>query len=563
MVYQALYRKWRPQRFEDISGQEAVTKTLQNAIKQQNFSHAYLFTGPRGTGKTSAAKIMAKAVNCPHQQQGEPCNQCTLCQEITVGALGDVIEIDAASNNGVEEMRDIRDKVRYAPTQANYKVYIIDEVHMLSTGAFNALLKTLEEPPNNVVFILATTEPHKIPATIISRTQRFDFKRIGTEAIIKRIKYILEQEDIAYEEEALAVVARVASGGMRDALSLVDQIIAFGQGKVTYQEAVHVSGSLTQEMMVEYIRLLIQSKTQEALIKVQQLLDEGKEAGRFVEELIEFSRDILVAKQTGMMSYTLAGQQEFVEEVTVSFLYRCIEQLNKTQQAMRLTTKPAIYLEVFTVQMTQPSQPVETHVPIESDVVTHLQQQIQLLQQEIALLKQQSAAPRKQETKQQALNTGSYKPNIVAVYQILDQATKQDLTLLREVWQDVIMAVEDVNHKALLKSAEPVAASSTAFVLQFQYEILCQKASEDTKMQQTIQTLLQRMIQRDVTFEMIPQEQWASVRQAYILEKRKNKQEESISIASEEVAVEEKTPVEKMIDETVSVFGKEIVSIQE
>lgn len=203
MGYQALYRVWRPQRFADLVGQQMVTKTLRNALSTGQTTHAYLFTGPRGTGKTSAAKIFAKALNCHHQKDGEPCNKCETCQAITAGRLNDVIEIDAASNNGVEEIRDIRDKAKYAPTQADYKVYIIDEVHMLSTGAFNALLKTLEEPPKNVVFILATTEPHKIPATIISRTQRFDFKRIEVTAILERMEYILDEKEISYQPEAL------------------------------------------------------------------------------------------------------------------------------------------------------------------------------------------------------------------------------------------------------------------------------------------------------------------------------------------------------------------------
>ena len=197
MSYQALYRVWRSQRFADIVGQQAITQTLKNAIKQDQISHAYLFTGPRGTGKTSAAKIFAKAVNCPHQKDGEPCNECEICRSITQGTLDDVIEMDAASNNGVDEVRLIRDRANYAPTQAKYKVYIIDEVHMLSTGAFNALLKTLEEPKKNVIFILATTEVHKIPATIISRTQRFDFKRIGIPEISEHLAYILDQEQVA------------------------------------------------------------------------------------------------------------------------------------------------------------------------------------------------------------------------------------------------------------------------------------------------------------------------------------------------------------------------------
>ena len=314
MAYQALYRKWRPQKFEDMVGQTAVTKTLKNAIIHHKTSHAYLFTGPRGTGKTSAAKIFAKAINCLNPKDGEPCNDCLLCKGITEGTIGDVIEIDAASNNGVEEIRDIRDKARYAPTQATYKVYIIDEVHMLSTGAFNALLKTLEEPPKNVIFILATTEPHKIPATIISRTQRFDFRRITNDEIIQRLRYILEQEEIAYEEEALSVIARCANGGMRDALSLLDQVISFSDDKVSFEQAIQVSGSLTDDLIIEFVRLLTQQQAQAALLQLQDLLLLGKEASRLIEEWLEFSRDLLVAKQTGDMIGRSAAFVELIIE---------------------------------------------------------------------------------------------------------------------------------------------------------------------------------------------------------------------------------------------------------
>ena len=252
-MYQALYRKYRSQTFGEMVGQKVISTTLRQAVESGKISHAYLFSGPRGTGKTSAAKIFAKAMNCPNQVDGEPCNHCDICRDITNGSLEDVIEIDAASNNGVDEIREIRDKSTYAPSRATYKVYIIDEVHMLSTGAFNALLKTLEEPPTNVIFILATTEPQKIPLTIISRTQRFDFKRITPTQSYDRMVYILEQKGIEYDPKALSIIAKAAEGGMRDALSILDQVISFGNETVTMDNALLVTGSVNQQLLDQYL----------------------------------------------------------------------------------------------------------------------------------------------------------------------------------------------------------------------------------------------------------------------------------------------------------------------
>lgn len=242
MAYQALYRKWRPRTFDDVVGQEAITDTLKNSLIRGKVSHAFLFAGPRGTGKTSCAKIFAKALNCLNLQEGEPCNDCSNCLAADQGAMPDIIEMDAASNNSVDEIRDLLDKVHYAPTEGKYKVYIIDEVHMLSISAFNALLKTLEEPPASVVFILATTELQKVPATIISRTQRYNFKRFSNEAMVQRMEYILGQEGVEYEDKALKVIAQVADGGMRDALSILDQLLSFEKSSVRYEDALEVTG---------------------------------------------------------------------------------------------------------------------------------------------------------------------------------------------------------------------------------------------------------------------------------------------------------------------------------
>ena len=567
MAYQALYRKWRPQKFEDMVGQTAVTKTLKNAIIHHKTSHAYLFTGPRGTGKTSAAKIFAKAINCLNPQDGEPCNDCLLCKGITEGTIGDVIEIDAASNNGVEEIRDIRDKARYAPTQATYKVYIIDEVHMLSTGAFNALLKTLEEPPKNVIFILATTEPHKIPATIISRTQRFDFRRITNDEIIQRLRYILEQEEIAYEEEALSVIARCANGGMRDALSLLDQVISFSDDKVSFEQAIQVSGSLTDDLMIEFVRLLTQQQAQAALLQLQDLLLLGKEASRLTEEWLEFSRDLLVAKQTGDMIGRSEAFVEFAKEVEEAFLYRFMDALNQTQQEMRFTTKPTISLEVFTIKMAQPVVAVaQQAAPTNQEYVSQLEQQLQSLQQQMSQLLQGQGveAPKKVSTPQAKAST--YKPNIGEVYKVLDAATRKDLIFIRELWGDLLQMLS-TTQRALLKASEPVAASPNGFVLKFDYEILCQRAQESVELHEDIARHCQTLAQYPGNFVSVTGEQWVQIRQDYLRDKKEKQEAEGVTHATEmeeqPTDEEEKNEVEQLVQNTIDLFGEEIVHISE
>ena len=568
MAYQALYRKWRPQKFEDMVGQTAVTKTLKNAIIHHKTSHAYLFTGPRGTGKTSAAKIFAKAINCLNPQDGEPCNDCLLCKGITEGTIGDVIEIDAASNNGVEEIRDIRDKARYAPTQATYKVYIIDEVHMLSTGAFNALLKTLEEPPKNVIFILATTEPHKIPATIISRTQRFDFRRITNDEIIQRLRYILEQEGIVYEKEALSVIARCANGGMRDALSLLDQVISFSDDKVSFEQAIQVSGSLTDDLMIEFVRLLTQQQAQAALLQLQDLLLLGKEASRLIEEWLEFSRDLLVAKQTGDMIGRSEAFVSFAKEVEEAFLYRFMDALNQTQQEMRFTTKPTISLEVFTIKMAQPVVAIAGQAaPANQEYLSQLEQQLQSLQQQMSqLLQGQGVVVPKKVTSTPQAKSSTYKPNIGEVYKVLDAATRKDLIFIRELWGDLLQMLS-TTQRALLKASEPVAASPNGFVLKFDYEILCQRAQESLELHEDIARHCQTLAQYPGNFVSVTGEQWAQIRQDYLRDKKEKQEAEGVTHATEmeeqPTDEEEKNEVEQLVQNTIDLFGEEIVHISE
>ena len=312
MSYKALYRTYRPQTFEDVAGQSHVTITLQNAIKENRIAHAYLFAGPRGTGKTTIAKIFAKAINCTGENP--PCNECSNCKEITLGDHPDVIEIDAASNNGVNEVRELIDKVKYAPINAKYKVYIIDEVHMMTPEAFNALLKTLEEPPAHIVFILATTEPHKILPTIISRCQRFDFQRVDENDIITRLKYVLEEEKVDYEEEALAIISKLADGGMRDALSILEQCLAYDR-HLTVENINKVYGLLSNDEKIRLIKLLLTKDMKGVLKTLDHMLSTSIDLKKLTQDLIDVLKDIVIYKNTEDLSLLFVLHKSDIQQI--------------------------------------------------------------------------------------------------------------------------------------------------------------------------------------------------------------------------------------------------------
>ena len=293
-MYQALYRKYRPQNFEDVVGQKVIVKTLMNAIKNNKITHAYIFAGPRGTGKTSIAKIFAKTINCENLNNLVPCDKCNSCIQFNNKQTVDIIEIDAASNNGVDEIREIKNKVNLVPSNGKYKVYIIDEVHMLTTAAFNAMLKTLEEPPKNVIFILATTEPHKIPLTILSRCQRFDFKRLSNNEIVKRLNQIVEEENIQISEEALKLIAEISNGGMRDSIGLLDQLITYCDSKIELKDVHEINGSLNNEQIFVLIKNIIEKNFEEVYLKINEYDANGKNLSIILEQMVNYLKDLLI-----------------------------------------------------------------------------------------------------------------------------------------------------------------------------------------------------------------------------------------------------------------------------
>ena len=360
-MHKALYRVYRPQKFEDVVGQEHITKTLRNQIENNNIGHAYLFSGTRGTGKTSTAKIFARAVNCLESIEQEPCNECEVCKDILHDNIMDVVEIDAASNNSVDDIRELRENVKYSPTKAKYKVYIIDEVHMLSQGAFNALLKTLEEPPSYVIFILATTEPHKIPATILSRCQRFDFKRVTVKDITSRMKKICVEENIEVEEKALNLIARNSQGALRDALSILDQCISFGDNKIEYKDVVELLGTVNVEQLFDLAQYIINQDTKESLKILNEFIVWGKDIRNLINDLIDHFRNLMICKVSTDLDEIISLQEETIEQlksqadtINNNDLIRILNILSTTQDNIKTASNPRVVAEVTMMKIAQP-----------------------------------------------------------------------------------------------------------------------------------------------------------------------------------------------------------------
>ena len=360
-MHKALYRSYRPQIFDDVVGQEYIIRTLKNQIENNNIGHAYLFTGTRGTGKTSTAKIFARAVNCNYGINQEPCNECDLCRGILSDNIIDVIEIDAASNNSVDDIRELRESVKYSPTKAKYKVYIIDEVHMLSQGAFNALLKTLEEPPSYIIFILATTEPHKIPATILSRCQRFDFKRVTVKDMSDRMKKICMEENIHVEDKALNLISRNSQGALRDALSILDQCISFGDNKIEYKDVVELLGTVNIDQLFDMAKCIINQDTKKSLQNLNEFVLCGKDIRNLINDLIDHFRNLMVCKVSNELDEIISLPDEILillkeqsNSIDMNSLIRILNILSVAQDNIRSSSNPRVLAEVTIMKLAQP-----------------------------------------------------------------------------------------------------------------------------------------------------------------------------------------------------------------
>lgn len=531
-MYQALYRKYRSQTFGQLVGQQVVARTLRQAVEQDKISHAYLFSGPRGTGKTSVAKIFAKAMNCPNQVNGEPCNDCYICEAITNGSLEDVIEIDAASNNGVDEIRDIREKSTYAPSLAKHKVYIIDEVHMLSTGAFNALLKTLEEPTENVVFILATTELHKIPATILSRVQRFEFKSIKLPDIVHHLESILAKESISYEADAVQIIARRAEGGMRDALSILDQALSLTAGsELTTAIAEEITGSISLAALDRYVAAILARDATAALDQLAIIFDNGKNMARFVTDLLQYLRDLLIVQTGGENTH---ASDLFAANLSVdqARLFALIDQATTSLADIKNSLQPRIYTEMMTIKLAEMTGQTSTSATVE--VPSNVLAQLEELKKEVAQLKQEVAqagdnlSSSKPPVTRPTKSNKAYRVDRNKVNAILQEAVENpelartNLIRLQNAWGEIIESLGGAD-KALLIGSQPVAANENHAILAFESAF----NAEQTMKRDNLNTMFGNILSNAAGFSpeilAVSLEEWTQIRAEFSAKTRGQK----------------------------------------
>nr|WP_273545650.1 DNA polymerase III subunit gamma/tau [Paenibacillus caui] len=584
-----MYRAWRPQSFQDMVGQQHIIRTLQNAIREDRLAHAYLFSGPRGTGKTSAAKILAKAVNCEQGPGPEPCNECEACRRITAGAVMDVLEIDAASNRGVEEIRDLRDKVKYAPTEVRQKVYIIDEVHMLTTEAFNALLKTLEEPPPHVMFILATTEPHRLPATVISRCQRFDFRRVSLDEQCDRLKQICQKEGIAADDEAIQYIARLSDGGMRDALSILDQLASFTEGQVSYQQVLEMTGGIPSRQFAELAGTLLKGDIGGVLQMIERLMQEGKSADKCMENLLYYFRDLLMIKMVPKADKLTERvlEPDAFSEMAAAFskaqLFKIIDTLNHYQTEMKYAMQPQMLFEVALLKLCSiaeggaaadrdPASLASASVApsaaqgADSAQVEQLRRQLQELEKKLdQALKSGSVGSGSKAEADRSARPRTPAPRISSTAKIpahldryLANRSSEEFSGIQQKWNQVLQRVkeEKVTIHAWFMNGDPVSVWEDAVLVAFKNDIH-RETTEKPANKQVIERVLEQQLGKPYRLVTMMQKDWNEAAEGASVPAA-----EPFELQHPELDGQEGSK-EPWVDEAVQLFGEQLVVIKD
>ena len=547
-MHKALYRVYRPKNFSDVIGQEHIVRTLKNQIENNNVGHAYLFCGTRGTGKTSTAKIFSRAVNCTNLHNDEPCNECENCREILEDKTMDVVEIDAASNNSVDDIRELRENVKYSPAKAKYKVYIIDEVHMLSQGAFNALLKTLEEPPSYVIFILATTEPHKIPATILSRCQRFDFKRVTVKDISSRMRYICEKEGIEADEKALNLIARNSQGALRDALSILDQCISFEGNKISYNDVIELLGSVNIEQLFDLAESVIKEDTRKSLQILNDFIIWGKDVRNLVNDLIDHFRNLMVCKISNDLDEIISLPEETIdllkqqaETIDTNNLIRILNILSETQDGMKISSNPRVLMEVTMMKIAQPMFDESKEALIKR--IENLEQKIESGNIKVNHISTNQTVDNFNENNQQNNNTVEKQEDENIEYENLKG---DDIKLVEKSWKKILQKMkEDKNQviRALLQDVDSFNISEDTLYIIFTDNYSFAKSRLDSPATiQYVEKVIREVLNRSFSVKIALKSQLANLNTEI---KKEDKGEQILkNIVSEDI-LEVKDSIEK------------------
>jgi len=547
-MHKALYRVYRPKNFSDVIGQEHIVRTLKNQIENNNVGHAYLFCGTRGTGKTSTAKIFSRAVNCTNLHNDEPCNECENCREILEDKTMDVVEIDAASNNSVDDIRELRENVKYSPAKSKYKVYIIDEVHMLSQGAFNALLKTLEEPPSYVIFILATTEPHKIPATILSRCQRFDFKRVTVKDISSRMRYICEKEGIEADEKALNLIARNSQGALRDALSILDQCISFEGNKISYNDVIELLGSVNIEQLFDLAESIIKEDTRKSLQILNDFIIWGKDVRNLVNDLIDHFRNLMVCKISNDLDEIISLPEETIdllkqqaETIDTNNLIRILNILSEAQDGMKISSNPRVLMEVTMMKIAQPMFDESKEALIKR--IENLEQKIESGNIKVNHISTNQTVDNFNENNQQNNNTVEKQEDENIEYENLKG---DDIKLVEKSWKKILQKMkEDKNQviRALLQDVDSFNISEDTLYIIFTDNYSFAKSRLDSPVTiQYVEKVIREVLNRSFSVKIALKSQLSNLNTQI---KKEDKGEQILkNIVSEDI-LEVKDSIEK------------------